>query len=144
MTTERILDRRKGERREVTPHQEYLEERLRTFFAKCLAIFAVLGITTAVALLGFGIVLGKQKDLTHQIQVQRFESLLQGCIDTNQRNVAVNQQIDSAIAKLPPKGRSQAKEKAKPFRLILEAAVPYTPNCFDAAMRRTKGESPDR
>lgn len=134
-------EQRSGDdRRDLTPHQEYLERRLSTFFAKCLAIFAVLGITNAIALLGFGIVLGKQSDLTHQIQSQRYDALVTSCVETNQRNTDVNDRIDDAIKALPPKGQARATAKAKPFRLILNAAVPYRNDCPSWARARLKGE----
>ena len=133
------IERRMGERREVTPHQEYLEERLRSFFAKCLAIFAVLGVTNAVALLGFGIVLGKESSLTDTIQRQRYDALVTSCADTDQRNIDVNNRIDDAIQALPPKGRKKGRAAAKPFRLILNAAVPYKKDCPRWAEARLKG-----
>ena len=139
MENERQFEKRTGDRRETSPHQEYLELRLARFFAKCLAIFVVLGVTNAIALLGFGIVLGKESDLTDKIQRQRYDSILQNCGETNQRNRDVNSRIDDAIAKLPPKGRAKAKEKAKPFRLIISAAVPYTKDCPNYASARVKG-----
>lgn len=138
--TREPMERRNGEeRRELTPHQEYLEQRLRSFFAKCLAIFAVLGVTNAVALLGFGIVLGKESDLTRRIQQQRYDSLLLSCGETNQRYQDVNNRIDDAIAKLPPKGQRAAQAKARPFRLIISAAVPYNHDCSNYAASRVKG-----
>lgn len=141
MANEQQFDEKRNgdDRRDVSPHQEYLELRLARFFAKCLAIFAVLGVTNAVALLGFGIVLGKESDLTNRIQRQRYDALLQSCAETNQRNQDVNSRIDDAIAKLPPKGQARAKEKAKPFRLIISAAVPYKRNCPEYASARVKG-----
>ena len=147
MGPEQHEQRMGDDRRELSPHQEYLEQRLRGFFAKCLAIFVVLGMTNAVALLGFGIVLGKQSDLTRQIQHQtrqiqrqRYDSFFQNCVETDDRNANVNKQIDAAIAKLPPRGHARAAEKAKPFRLILNAAVPLRSNCSKYAEDRVRGE----
>lgn len=140
MEREQRFERRQEDRREVTPHQEYLEQRLRSFFAKCLAIFAVLGVTNAVALLGFGIVLGKESNLTDKIQRQRYDALLTSCVETNQRSTDVNDRIDDAIAKLPPRNQKSARVKSAPFRLILSAAVPYRSDCSAYAEARVKGE----
>lgn len=150
-------DRRIEERRELSPHQEYLEERLhdffeqlearlRSFFAKCLMIFAVLGVSCAAGLLGFGIVLGKQGDLTDKvaaqnvvIQDQRFDAALSYCNDTNSKHIAVNDEIDKAIAQLPADQRVPAEKQSKPFRLILSAAVPLTLDCYAYASNRVHG-----
>lgn len=151
-------DRRIEERRDISPHQEYLEERLheffeyiearlRSFFAKCLMIFAVLGVSCAAGLLGFGIVLGKQGDLTDQvaaqnaaIQDQRFDAALSYCNDQNSKNIDVNDEIDKAIAQLPLDQRVPAEKQSKPFRLILSAAVPLTLDCYAYAEARVQGE----
>lgn len=144
-------DRRKEERREVSPHQEYLEERLheffdlvqerlRSFFAKCLMIFAVLGVSCAAGLLGFGIVLRKQSDLTDQIQAQRYDAVLSSCNETNSRNIDVNSKIDDAIAHLPAKRRDKAEKQSQAFRLIISASVPLTRDCYAYAKNRVQGE----
>lgn len=153
-------DRRIEERRDISPHQEYLEERLheffdlvqarlRRFFAKCLMIFAVLGISCAAGLLGFGIVLSKQGNITDSvaaqnaaIQAQRYDTALSSCNETNARNIAVNQEIDKAIAQLPPDQRVPAEKQSKPFRLIISASVPLTLDCYAYAEARVQGETP--
>lgn len=142
-------ERRKADRRDLSPHQRELEERLSRFFAKALAAFAVLGTTCAVALLGFGIVLQKQSDLTtrlkeitESIQQQRYDSLVASCDDTNSRNIDVNNKIDDAIAQLPPAQRVPAEKQSKPFRLIISAAVPMTLDCYAFANARVQGAHP--
>lgn len=140
MESERQVEQRTGDdRRETTPHQEYLELRLRTFFSKMLGVMVVLGVSNAIALLGFGIVLGKESDLTDKIQRERYDALVTNCAETNQRYKDVNSRIDDAIAKLPPKGQKAAETKARPFRLIISAAVPFTQDCPAYAESRVKG-----
>lgn len=60
-------------------HTVAVERRLHRFFAKALAIFAIIGITSAVALLGFGIVLDKFKDT-------RADYVRDSCRAQNERN----------------------------------------------------------
>lgn len=150
MENEQQFDEKRtgDDRRDLSPHQEDLELRLARFFTKCLAIFAVLGITNAVALFGFGIVLGKQGDLTNEvsaqnavIQAQRFDAALSYCNETNTKNIAVNDEIDKAIAQLPPEQRVPAEKQSKPFRLILSAAVPLTLDCYAYAEARVQGKT---
>lgn len=56
-----------------------MEKRLHRFFMKALAIFAVIGITSAVALFGFAIVLG-------QIKETRQDFVRDSCKATKQRH----------------------------------------------------------
>lgn len=140
MPTERIYERRKGiERRELTPHQQYLEDRLRRFFIRCLAIVAALGLICAASLAGFTVLLREQHNITSDIQRARYDSLLTSCNEQNSKNLAVNTEIDKAIQQLPPKRRELADKKSKPFRLILNASVPLTLDCFAYAQNRTEG-----
>lgn len=100
---------------------------------KALAAFIVVGLTCAAAIFGFGLII-------KEIQQQRFDNLVQTCQDTNQKNVNVNNEIDNAIDAFPKgKQRDKAQENAGPFRLILNAAVPYTEDCEGFAKERVKG-----
>lgn len=56
-----------------------VERRLHRFFVKALAIFAIIGLTSAVALAGFGIVLSQIKDT-------RKDFVRETCLAQNQRN----------------------------------------------------------
>lgn len=104
-----------------------------TILVKSLAAIIVVGLTCAAALFGFGLVI-------NEIQQQRFDALVMNCEETNKRNTNVNAQISQAVAVIPtgPR-RSRAEKSAGPFRLILNAAVPYTKDCHAYARERVKG-----
>lgn len=106
---------------------------MEAIIVKALAAFLIVGLTCAAALFMFGLVV-------NEIQQQRYDSIVQTCEETNRRNIAVNEQIDSAVDQLPPKRQTeQQKEGTAAFRLIISAAVPYTKDCQAAAKERVKG-----
>lgn len=116
-----------------------LEERIETWISRGLIAFSIIGLACALSLVGFGIVLSNQSDTTQKIQTQRYQVLLTNCLDQNERHNNVVQRIDDAVSVIPPPERERAEEKSKPFRLILDAAVPYRDDCPGYAHRRLKG-----
>lgn len=136
MTEEQLPDRRKHGyvelEKKLEEHKNEITYQLRGFFVKALVAFAVLGLSCAIALAGFGMVLRKQSDITNEIQQQRFDTLVQSCRETNDRNKDVNAKIDgviSATPDVPPGKRKAVKRAAEPFRLVISAAVPLRENC---------------
>lgn len=123
----------------INKKYEGLETRLEKFFSKALFAFAIIGMATAISLLGFGLVLNAQSDTAKTIQQQRYESLLNSCLDQNVRHDNVIKRIDEAVAGTPAPQRKQAELSAKPFKLILEAAVPYTADCRVYSASRVRG-----
>lgn len=99
-----IPDRRKNTyatlEAKVHEYFDEVETRLNRFFTKALFIFATISITSAVALLGFGILLGDQRDTNDKlkdqvqtnrllglaIQNQRRNFIFENCRDQNRRN----------------------------------------------------------
>lgn len=114
------------------PEDRRQPSNLESILVKALAAFIVVGITCAAAIFGFGLVL-------KEIQQQRFDSLVQTCEETNKRNKNVNSEIDKAIEALPARKQAKAEKDAGPFRLILNASVPYTDDCHEYANERVKG-----
>lgn len=145
MTDEELPDRRKHGyadlEKQVEDHTKEVEDRLHKFFTKALATFALLGFISAGSLLGFGVVLQTQADVSRKIQEQRFDAFRLNCEQTNDRYFAVISAINKAIAATPPKQRAQAEKSAVPFKAILAAAVPFTPDCYGYARDRVKGTS---
>lgn len=121
---------------ELQQHADRIEARLHRFFTMALVVLAVVGICSAVGLVGFGIVLKKQAQFSKDIQTQRFEVALDSCLDQNRRHDRVIESIDMAVAKTPKAQLKQAQKSAGPFKLILEAAVPYTEDCVSLARSR--------
>lgn len=122
---------------ELTAHADRIEARLRRFYSRALGAFAVIGIACAIALVGFGVVLDAQKTTTATIQNQRYESLLQNCLDTNVRHDNAIKKIDKAAEKQPKKQRNPKNLAA--FKDIIEATVPYTSDCRKFAHSRLRG-----
>lgn len=122
---------------ELTDHADRIELRLRRFYSRALGAFAIMGIACAVALAGFGVVLDAQKTTTATIQDQRYDSILQNCLDTNVRHDNAIKKIDAA-AKKAPKSQRNPKNLAA-FKAIIEATVPYTSDCRKFASSRLRG-----
>jgi hypothetical protein len=128
-------------KKELDEHADRIEARLRRFYIRALIGFAVLGIACAVGLLGFSLVLQSYHRIGQEIQGQRFNALLQTCLDTNQRNNNVLTRIDDAVNQVPPGPRhDRAVKSAQPFKLIITAAVPFTRDCHAYARSRVKGK----
>lgn len=125
-------------------HANVIEDRFHRWFVGGLIAFVIMGLVCTVSLIGFGVLLTKQGNLTEKIQEQRYESLLEGCENQNTRHDDVIAKIDKAVAETPPPPERQkrAKEASKPFKLILEAAVPHTKDCRAYAHDRVPGKSP--
>lgn len=128
--------------KKISRHAEKIEGRFHRWFMGGLIAFAIIALTSAVALGGFSVLLTKQGNLTTKIQQQRYDSVLDACLDQNIRHDDVIKKIDDAVAEVPPPPARQrrAKESAKPFKLILEAAVPYTKDCRKLALSRIKDQ----
>jgi len=122
---------------ELTAHADRIETRLRRFYSRALGAFALIGIACAVALVGFGVVLDAQKSTTSAIQNQRYDSILESCLDTNVRHDNVIKRIDKAERSIPKRKRDPRGLAL--FKNILEAAVPYTSDCRVFAHDRLKG-----
>lgn len=128
---------------ELQKHADRIEARLHRFFVRMLAVVAFIGLMSAFGLVGYGILLHKQHQTTDQIQAQRYDAILENCNDTNSKNIAVNEQIDKAIAALPINKQVTAEKQTPAFRLILNASVPLTRDCYAFADARVQGKTLD-
>lgn len=118
------------------------DDRFHRWLTTGLVAFSLIALSSTVALAGFGVLLARQSTLTNEIQMQRYGSVLDACLDQNIRHDKVIKAIDDAVAAVPPPPEEQqrARESAKPFKLILEAAVPHTDDCREVARQRVEGE----
>ncbi len=132
-----IPDRRKNtyESLEIKVHEyfEEVETRLNQFFIKALFIFATISITSAVALLGFGILLGDQREtndkLKDQVQTNRLLSL---AIQNQRRNFIFENCRDQ-------NRRNRDAKKALPDQsLLIDTLIPIQ-NCRQAVKDGLKG-----
>lgn len=125
-------------KQELEEHADRIEVRIERFFRRALIALSILGVSSTIGLIGFGIVLKKQSNTSKQIQKQRFEVQVENCLDQNSRHDKVITKIDDAIAALPEKRKARAEKNSQPFKLILEAAVPFTEDCIGVAQSRVK------
>lgn len=124
---------------QLEEHTKTIETRLSKFIARALFGFAGIGVACAVSLVGFGLVLNDHSNISKEIQTQRYNATLDTCRSQNERHDNVLREIDKAVAQVPkgPK-RVKAEKGAVPFKLIITAAVPYTPDCAAFARTRVK------
>lgn len=104
-------------------------KRIREFFVKALMAIAIIGLSSAIALFGFGIVLRELNSTDNQIQNQRFNTLYDICVDQNERH---NKAIGEAKKILPMRAHDTV------FRLV-DQLVPYIEDCFEYTRDRVKG-----
>lgn len=115
-----------------------LQEQIHKWIVRGLIGFGIIGLACAISLVGFGILLTKQGNTTNNIQNQRYNAFLDSCEDTNTRHDNVVAKIDAAVAKTPKD--QQDPKGVEAFKLILEAAVPFTEDCAGYAQSRVEGE----
>lgn len=112
---------------ELNKHADRIEARLRKFYLKALIAIAIIGLTSAVALAGFGYLLRKQHDTTNAIQEQRKESIFRACDDQNKRHDNSFTEFNKAAAdyiKKHPKEADQVRESVDANLAIIEALSP--------------------
>lgn len=117
-----------------------LENVIQKWIFRGLVAFAIIGVFCGLSLVGFGILLTNQSNTTQEIQNQRYKATLDSCKETNARHNNVIKRTDEAVAATPEAERKRAEEGAKPFKLILEAAVPFTQDCEAFARDRVEGK----
>lgn len=123
-----LPDRRKNTYRElekrVDRHLDAMEVRLHRFFMKALAIFAVIGMTSAIALFGFGINL-------RQIKETRKDFVYDSCTAQNKRHDnTVNQfyMVAADYKKKHPKEAALIDESVKSNLQLIDSLAPKQ-NC---------------
>lgn len=105
-------------------HTTAVEKRLHRFFSKALAIFAIIGITSAVALFGFSIVLG-------EVKKTRREFVLDTCHEQNRRHDKTIARLKAAAAasiKRSPEFKDEIEAGIKDNLAIIDALAPKR-NC---------------
>lgn len=112
-------------------HAISIEKRLARLIAKALLGFAVIGITSAGALLGFGVVLKEQNRTSSEIQTQRYEASFQTCLAQNERHDAA---IKKAKVILP-------KQAQQTVILLVNELQPFVEDCDKQARTRVKGNA---
>lgn len=154
-----IPDRRKNTYRalenKVDEYFDHIEARLSRFFTKALFIFATISLTSAFALLGFGIVLGNQRDTNDKledqvkanrrlglaIQEQRRNFIFDSCREQNRRNrntkrtLRLGADIDQRNA--PLEARAEIRRRRNVTLGLIDALAPAE-NCKEQVKAGTR------
>jgi hypothetical protein len=116
---------------------------LRRFFFRALVVCAIIGLTSAVGILGFGLVLRKQSNLTEDIQGQRYEVTYNTCKDQNDRHddtiALLDQLAKKAVKRASPEERKQIAQSIASSKLLIDALAPRISDCTALAKSRVKG-----
>jgi preprotein translocase subunit SecF len=131
----------------LNAHVESSRSQLHRFFNWGIAILAVVGLTTAASIFGFGIVLNQQGQQNNkiaeaqaQIQQQREDSIRSSCEDQNARHdntVASFEQAAKSTIKKHPELAAQVHENVNTNLKIINALVPKQ-NCDQVVAESVK------
>ena len=105
---------------QLDAHTNEVENRLRRFFAKSLAAFAIIGVTAAISLFGFAIVLKEFSDT-------RRDFILDSCKAQNARHDATLKKLRlaaEASAKRNPKFAKEIRASVEDNIAIIDALAP--------------------
>jgi hypothetical protein len=105
-------------------HTEKVEKRLHRFFSKSLAVFVIIGLTSAIALFGFTITLSK-------IKQTRKDFVKSSCVAQNKRHDITITKFKAAAKraeKRSPKFAQEIKSSIKDNLEIIDALAPKQ-NC---------------
>lgn len=108
-------------------HAERIDSRVESFIRRALIAFAIVGLTSTGALVGFGVLVTKQGQTTSEIQAQRRDSIFRSCYEQNLRHDNTFKQLRAVAAeavKKEPKRAAQIKQSTKSSLTIIEALVP--------------------
>jgi hypothetical protein len=127
----KLPDRRQDEyhalNTKIDERFEALTNRFARFITKALMAFTVIGLTSAIALLGFGLVLRREGRNTDDIQKQRRESILIACRDQNIRHdntVIQFRRIAATATANNPKQAKQIRRNIEANLKIIDAIAP--------------------
>jgi len=140
----------------VHEYFDEVESRLNRFFTKALFIFATISVSSAVALLGFGILLGDQKDTNDKlkdqvqtnrllgiaIQNQRANFISTSCQDQNRRNREAKKalRLQAAIDEqnAPPEAKAEVRRRRDVTLELIDSLAPIN-NCRQQVREGLKG-----
>lgn len=119
-----VPDRRKYTYEElvkrIDDHSAAVDNRLHRFFGKALAVFVIIGLTSAISLFGFSIVLKEFSDT-------RKEFIMTSCVAQNQRHDETFRKFRQASAKAikrDPKHAKEIRANIQDSLAIIEALAP--------------------
>lgn len=126
-------ERRKGQQELVEhfdEHADSIEARFQRFVKKALIGFAVIGLTSALALIGYGFVLREQGKIVADIQTQRENSLRSLCEDQNKRHDDTSKKLTDAAAKdeaarKTEAGKAEVRRRRDVTLALIDALSPH-------------------
>lgn len=150
-----IIDRRKNGYAEVEEklsesaeefrsHALEIEARFRKWLVVSLIGFSIIGLSSFVAVFGFGLILKSQNDFVKDIQQQRREATFNDCEETNKRNentvaaLKAGSDVDQNKA-LDEAARSEIRRRRDVTIALINALAP-TEDCVKLTKIRVQGK----
>lgn len=112
---------------QLNQHAENLNKRLARFIRSGLFAFAMTGLLSAAAIVGFGFLLNEQGKQATEIQNQRREAILRSCGELNQRHdetIKAFHEVAEQESKKHPERAVQIKESTQGTLRLINALVP--------------------
>jgi hypothetical protein len=118
-----------------------VQGRFHRWFIVGLIAYAIIALSSAVALAGFGIVLTDQNNTTTQIQQQRHDFTRSTCVDQNQRHDLTGKKLIAATRQAihrTPGRKAEIQRSSQTSLTLIDALVPKR-NCEEVARKATEG-----
>lgn len=112
----------------LTKHAQAVSDRFHRWLVIGLAAFSIIALSSAAGLVGFGILLNKQGNVTQDIQQQRAATIRGNCEDQNQRNYSTVVKLNKAVAfeiKKHPARAEQIRQSAEVSIGLINALAPH-------------------
>ena len=123
----------------LTGHANEVRDRFHRWFIITLAAFSIIALSSTAGLIGFGVLLTKQGDVTHDIQLQRKTTIRGTCEDQNQRNYVTIQRLNRASAfaiKQHPEHRDDIRQRTEVSIGLIDALAPHR-DCLEVVREAT-------
>lgn len=142
-----LPDRRKNSyidlEKRLDEHTDRVERRFRRWFRNGLIAFAIIGLTSAIAIIGYGFVLRNESNQNDQIQAQRKAYVRDECNDINERHRRTDKAFNAEVAKDLKNAPNEAvrvdiRRRAAVTLRIVDAVLPIR-NCAKLVELATTG-----
>lgn len=113
----------------VDQYVHVIEDQFRKWFIRGLVAFAIIALSSTVALVGFGYVLKEQQEFSDEIQQQREDATRANCEEQNARNrgtqAALKQGSDRDIAlATTPQRKAEIRRSRDVTVTLIDAVMP--------------------
>jgi hypothetical protein len=113
---------------QLSKHAKSVSDRFHRWLVYGLIAFSIIALSSTAALIGFGILLQKQAQVTHDIQLQRASTIRGNCEDQNERNYSTVAKLNKAVAveiKRHPERKDQIRQSAEVSIGLINALAPH-------------------